>query len=61
MRLLLAQEHRRDLDILGSLLDGKDTVALELDSDLEELAKAQKDLESSESESESEGEDGSDS
>lgn len=45
----IQNQRKRDLDILGSLLDGKETVALELDSDLEELAKAQKDLESSSS------------
>lgn len=58
----IQETRKRDLDILGSLLDGKETVALELDSDLEELAKAQKDEESSsesESSSSSDDEDGS--
>ncbi|KAG8843419.1 hypothetical protein FRB96_004052 [Tulasnella sp. 330] len=46
-------ERRRDLDIMGSLLDGNDTLAWEPDSDLEELARAQKDTGKSESDSDS--------
>ncbi|KAG8994861.1 hypothetical protein FRB94_009638 [Tulasnella sp. JGI-2019a] len=49
-------ERRRDLDIMGSLLDGKDTLTWEPDSDLEELARAQRDLGKSSSGSDSDSE-----